>query len=167
MRHGRVLEYVNYFTADVRGNPAKHRRQQVFLDALDTHCQKLTIVKGHYLLKKRQCRNCGDQFTLSEEKETDVNIATQLVADAYEDRFDVAMVISGDSDLVPPIKLVRNRFPDKGIIVAFPPKRQAQKLKDVASSYFVINETVLRISQLPNLVIKKGGIELKKPTDWS
>lgn len=35
---------------------------------------------------------------------TDVNIATAIIVDAYKDAYDMAMLISGDSDLTPPIK---------------------------------------------------------------
>ena len=52
---------------------------------------------------------------------TDVNIAIQLMTDAFDDAFDAALVISGDSDLTTPIRRVRERFPAKRAIVAFPP----------------------------------------------
>ena len=51
---------------------------------------------------------------------TDVNIATQILIDAYQDNFDMAMLISGDSDLVPPIKAVHELFPKKRVFVTFP-----------------------------------------------
>lgn len=38
---------------------------------------------------------------------TDVNIAIQLLGDAFDDKFDVALVISGDSDLTTPVRRVR------------------------------------------------------------
>ena len=44
------------------------------------------------------------------EKMTDVNIATHLIIDAFQDRYDMAMLISGDSDLVPPIKAVHSLY---------------------------------------------------------
>ena len=51
-----------------------------------------------------------------EEKMADVNIANQLLLDAMEGKFDSAFLISGDSDLVPPIRTIKTRFPDKKII---------------------------------------------------
>jgi len=68
--------------------------------------QKLTRVK--YLTSRitrpddkraRQCVKCGSKWIGHEEKMTDVNIATQLLIDAYDDGFDCALVISGDSDV--------------------------------------------------------------------
>ena len=63
-----------------------------------------------FLSKNRECYKCGHKCGQSEEKKTDVNIAVRLLTDVYDDRFDTAIVISGDSDLVPPIKSVRGRF---------------------------------------------------------
>jgi uncharacterized LabA/DUF88 family protein len=60
---------------------------------------------------------------------TDVNIAVQLMGDAFDDAFDVALVVSGDSDLTTPIRRVRERFADKRVIVAFPPRRHSAELK--------------------------------------
>lgn len=44
---------------------------------------------------------------------TDVNIATQIIIDAYQNKYDMAMLISGDSDLDPPIKAVHKNFTQK------------------------------------------------------
>ena len=40
---------------------------------------------------------------------TDVNIATAMLTDAYRDRFDTALLVSADSDLVPPVRAARMR----------------------------------------------------------
>ena len=49
----------------------------------------------------------------SEEKGSDVNLATHLISDAYEEAFDVAVLITNDSDLLAPVELVRNRLGKK------------------------------------------------------
>ena len=41
-----------------------------------------------------------------EEKGSDVNLATYLVADGFRDLYDTAVVVSNDSDLAEPLKLV-------------------------------------------------------------
>jgi uncharacterized LabA/DUF88 family protein len=165
VRGGRLVQ-AKYFTAHVKGNPAKERRQQAFLQALAHHRPGLEIFYGHYLLKQWQCRKCGAVWNIPEEKKTDVNIATRLLGDAYEDRFDVAILVSADSDLVPPVEMIRQLRPDKRIIAAFPPKRKSKHLRQVAHSSFHINEKTLRISQLPNPVVKADGGELCKVPEW-
>ena len=59
----------------------------------------------------------------------DVNIAVQLSTDAFDDRFDTALLISGDSDLTTPLRTVRAKFPAKRLIAVFPPGRQSFELK--------------------------------------
>jgi len=165
VRGGRLVQ-AKYFTARVKGNPLKERRQQVFLHALRHYRPKLEIFYGHYLLKQWQCRKCGTVWQIPEEKKTDVNIATKLLGDAYEDRFDVAILVSADSDLVPPIEMIRAPRPGKRIVVAFPPKRSSKHLRQKAHAAFYINEKTIRISQLPNPVVKDDGGELRRPAEW-
>ncbi len=160
------LVVAKYFTANVKGNPQKELRQQVFLAALTHHRPSLQIIRGHYLLKRWQCRSCGAVWHAAEEKRTDVNIATNLIADAYEDVFDVAILVSADSDLVPPIEMIRSLWPAKRIVVAFPPKRSSKDLRSVAHNIFYINETTIRLSQLPNPVRKADGSHIWKPAEW-
>jgi len=98
---------------------------------------------------------------------TDVCIATELVSDAFLDNFDTAIVVSGDSDLVPPIRKIRQQFPSKRIVVAFPPNRQSANLKQECSGFVTINHVTLKDSQLPPSVPKAGGIILSRPSEWT
>src|SRR5438105_9573589 len=59
---------------------------------------------GHFKRKYRKCNSCGATWIGHEEKETDVAISTNLVADAFRNRFERALIISADSDLGPAIK---------------------------------------------------------------
>lgn len=166
LRPGQLLQAVKYFTADIKAGTEKHRRQQTFLDALATHCTKLQIVRGRYLIKQRQCHRCGNVAQIPEEKKTEVNISSHMLVDAFTDQFDTGLLISGDSDLVPPITMIRKYHPAKRILVGFPPGRKSDDLKKVAHSSFWINQTRLRISLLPNPVTKPNGHTLWKPTQW-
>jgi len=162
----RVLAGVKYFTADIKAGTDKHRRQQTFLDALATHTTKLQIIRGRYLIKKRQCHKCGNIAFVPEEKKTDVNIASHVLVDAFTDQFDVAYLVSGDSDLVPPIEIIKTHHETKRVLVAFPPARQSDELKRAAHAHFWINEQQLRLSQLPNPVTKPNGHQLARPREW-
>jgi hypothetical protein len=62
------------------------------------------------------------------EKMTDVSVATAMLVDAFTDKFDAAFLISGDSDLAPPIQAIRNYFTNKRVIVIFPPKRIPERV---------------------------------------
>jgi uncharacterized LabA/DUF88 family protein len=150
---------VKYFTALVKGDAAKSERQKTYLNALTANCAKLSIEYGHFLFKDKTCRNCGHLTRIPEEKKTDVNIACSMLKDAYSNAFDLAYLISGDSDLVPPVKIVTEL--GKVVIVAHPPKRKSDELCKVASNWFAISEAKIRLSQFPNQI---GSIQ--KPTEW-
>lgn len=160
------LDHCHYFTARIGGNGTQsNHRQSLWLDALATR-PMLTTHFGHYLPKQQTCKSCGATWTIHEEKMTDVNIASQLLVDAHDDLFDVALVISGDSDLTTPIKLVRQRFPNKRVIVAFPPARRSAQLQQTANGTMVIGEDKLRRNLLPNQITTASGYVINRPPQW-
>lgn len=168
LKPGQQLVATHYFTARIRTNgrnAADAKRQTNYIDALAAQ-DNLTVHEGHYLEKTQRCNGCGATWKAYEEKMTDVNIAAQMLADAYEDRFDTAFIISGDSDLTTPIQQVRKRFPDKRLIVVFPPNRQSAQLKKAANGFLSIGEDKLRQNQLPDPVITAGGFALHRPAHW-
>ena len=59
-------------------------------------------------------------FDSLEEKRTDVSIGIWMLDDAYQDRCDNLILVSGDSDLVPAVQMVKSRFPLKKILVYVP-----------------------------------------------
>lgn len=168
LKPDQTLHGVHYFTTRIRDNGHNiqdMRRQGTYLEALGT-LAGIKLHFGHYLEKPRQCRRCGNTWMDYEEKMTDVNIAVQLLADAFNDRFDTAMLISADSDLTTPVQQVRARFPEKRIVVAQPPGRQSSSLTRAANGYFTVGEAKLRQSQLPFVVKRQDGFELHRPEYW-
>ncbi|MBT4120670.1 MAG: NYN domain-containing protein [Candidatus Magasanikbacteria bacterium] len=59
------------------------------------------------------------EFYRMREKGIDVKIATDLIIGALDDRYDTAILISSDSDLIPAIDIVRNRFKKKIEYIGF------------------------------------------------
>lgn len=158
---------VKYFTARVRGNPGSEGRQKTYLNALTANCPNLEIHYGRFLAKQRQCRKCGSGYDLYEEKKTDVNIACHLLADAFADRYDRIYIVSGDSDLVPAVEMMKQMTSRPRIIVANPPKRKSEELCRAADASFSIKEKSLRLSQLPETVISRAGAKLSRPDKWT
>ena len=168
LKPGQQLVATHYFTARIRTNgrnAADAKRQTNYIDALAAQ-DNLTVHEGQYLEKTQRCNGCGATWKAYEEKMTDVNIAAQMLADAYEDRFDTAFIISGDSDLTTPIQQVRKRFPNKRLIVLFPPNRQSAQLKKAANGFLSIGEDKLRQNQLSDPVITASGFALHRPAHW-
>ena len=73
-----------------------------------------------------KCKTCHQVFKTKEEKETDINIALGLVVDGLQDRYDKAILVSADTDLVAAVNKARELSPDKRIFVAVPPGRYAR-----------------------------------------
>lgn len=90
----------------------------------------------------------------------------QLIADALGDTFDVALIISGDSDLSTPLRLIRDRFPTKRVVVAFSPRRSSSELKRLAHGFILIGHNKLEKSQLPDKLAKSAGYVLQCPDNW-
>ena len=160
---GSQLEQIKYFTAMIKVREDKISRQKLYLQALEHHCNNLTIIKGRFLSKRKICRQCNYNNPTFEEKKTDVNIACEMLADAYEDRFDVSFLVSGDSDLVPLVEKVTGM--GKKVIILKPPKRKSIELDLVATNSLDINPNRLKKCLLPaEIPVEKGTITM--PEEW-
>lgn len=161
------LTVTKYFTSLVSGPSGKQERQALYLDALGTvPNDKLLIFHGKYMESPRKCPHCRKEDTVPSEKMTDVNIAVEMLADAYQNRFDMALLISADSDLCAPVRKIRELFPKKRVVLAFPPDRRSSELQKLASAYFVVGRGKLKDSQFPDLICTSSGHMLKKPSSW-
>jgi len=127
LKSGQVLVQVKYFTSHISGPHSKRRRQLAYLEALGTlDAGRFSMSFGKYQDNPRRCGKCGAEESVPAEKMTDVNIAVEMLKDAFQERFDVALLVSADSDLCPLVKAVRTLFPQKAVVAAFPPGRAAR-----------------------------------------
>lgn len=165
LKPGQILTATKYFTTVIKRPDDKRRRQTLFLEALQT-VPSLQIFYGQFLEDFVTCRHCGHTYITHHEKMTDVNISVELMTDAFQNNFDLALLISADSDLVGPLQAVRQSFPHKRVIVAFPPKRSSFALKQIANASLHIGHNELSKSLFPSPVIKDSGIELHCPISW-
>jgi uncharacterized LabA/DUF88 family protein len=116
------------------------------------------VILGQFKQKIRGCPKCFSQYTGHEEKETDVNIALTLIDLAYQDAYDRAILITNDSDQVPSIRKVLERFPNKKITILIPPHtRECNELIQVASSKAKITTDRLGACLLPETVSDASG----------
>jgi hypothetical protein len=84
LQSNQELVEIKYFTSRVSNNPDKQKRQTTYIEALES--VGIKIFYGHYQNDKTECRQCGNIWPTFHEKMTDVNIATQIILDAYQDR---------------------------------------------------------------------------------
>jgi hypothetical protein len=170
--HDNIVK-VHYFTALVDG-PTKPN-QEVYFRALGT-LPLVNIVLGKFKKKQVRCSNsactfAGDRFfAVPEEKRTDVNIAVFLLDDAYQNQCDHSIVVSGDSDLVPAISLLKVRFPQKRVTVYVPSRNPmrgaAVELRSVADKHRTLPLNLLPFSQFSNPLPDGAGGLLHKPASW-
>ena len=168
MKPGQHLNSVKYFTARITRPEGKRKRQNTYLEALGTLDPGVfSVAYGNYQQNQTMCQQCGIPSDVPSEKQTDVNIAVAMLTDAYKDLFDVAFLISADSDLCPVVSAVRALFPKKRVIVMFPPSRSSKELVGVATACFTIGRAKLHESQFPDVVTLPNGFRLSKPGLWT
>jgi uncharacterized LabA/DUF88 family protein len=172
---GHQIDTVKYFTARVsarRDDPDKPTRQQMYLRALRT-LPDLEIIYGSFLshdvpMPLAEPAPTGPRFarvTKTEEKGSDVNIAAHLIHDAHKGLFDVAVLITNDSDLTEPIKIVRRELGLQVGILNPHEQTPSQMLLKHASFVKQIRHGVLAASQFPDVLKDRQGA-FHKPKAW-
>jgi uncharacterized LabA/DUF88 family protein len=168
LREGQELRCTKYFTARISGPSDKQGRQSTYLDALGTLDKNtFKMAFGKYQATPTFCNRCNSSFITSNEKMTDVNIAVAMMEDAFGNEFDTAILVSADSDLCGPVRAIRRLFPNKRVVVAFPPRRRSAELERYATATIVIGKGKLANSQFPDVVYGKDGFQLLRPPKWT
>lgn len=88
----------------------------------------------------------------------------EMFKGAYQDDYDLAILISGDSDLVPPIQSVQSLF-NKKVFVLFPPVRHNRSVASIANGSMILGRGTLSKAQFPN-AIQLPNHTLTKPSIW-
>lgn len=167
------VQCVRYFTAKISArmdDPDAPNRQQTYLDAIEAHCDGLHIHLGHFLVHPTRMRLANPpadgpgsvEVIKTEEKGSDVNLAVHMLNDAWKDMFDVAVVLSNDSDLAEPMRLVREM--GKVVGLATPEGRPVSKeLKGYANFMRPVRIGAVRRCQMPSPI---PGTNIRKPQGW-
>lgn len=166
MRSGHVLAGVRYFSARINRPADKVARQATYLEALQA-VPDIEITLGKYRSDEARCERCCHPRWIDNEKMTDVNIAVAMLLDAAEDRFDIAMLVSGDGDLLPLIQAVQAKYAPKEVWVVPPPNRSHPALLNAAKGRLKLREWILRESQFTQTVLSTSGYPLVRPSEWT
>jgi hypothetical protein len=127
----------------------------------------------------RVIQNCGNTAKLppdhtyaqyvkvkkTEEKGSDVNLASHLLVDGFLGKYEVAVVLTNDSDLVAPIQLVRKELKLKVGVIFPSTERQSKELRRYASFNKTLQKHHLVSSQFPDVIIH-GRSTIIKPKGW-
>jgi uncharacterized LabA/DUF88 family protein len=171
---GDTVDMVRYFTARVSsraGDPDAPRRQQILFNAMET-LPEVQIHYGRFLTKTKRRPVVGtkpprfEEFHDTEEKGSDVNLAVHLVNDGWHKRYDVALVMSQDTDLIEPLRIVSQEL---GLTVGLIWLDGGQPNRNLSqASTFVrhLRHSDLAACQFPDPVTGTDGLPVNRPTTW-
>jgi len=165
---------IAYFTARVNGRPTdpeQPQRQQAYLRALRT-IPRLDIVYGHFLTKRVTMPLAGSppgarqaaRVIKTEEKGSDVNLATHLLWDGFREQYEAAVLVTNDTDLLEPIRIVRREL-GRSVGILQPHTHPSMMLLRHATFVKSIRKGVLAASQFPAVLHDERG-RFTKPASW-
>jgi hypothetical protein len=180
---GHQITKIDYYTARVSGrlDPSAPARQHAYLRALST-LVSVTIHFGNFLASEKwaglvQPPRFKPQITLppgpvpqvayihkTEEKGSDVNLGVHLVRDGFKNDFNTAAVLTNDTDLCEPLRIVSQEL-GLPVVLLTPVTGPAPSLLKIVSSVRHI-QPYLGPSQLPPLISVPGKKTISKPSGW-
>ena len=170
------IDKVRYFTARVSArphDPTQPQRQETYFRALATVPQ-IELHFGHFLTHEVTMPDaaawCAGRYQSvrvikTEEKGSDVNLATHLMMDAFDNLFEVAVIVSNDSDLAEPMRLIKQRFGKTVGILSHRSTRISGKLRPLADFVRSFHSGALVASQFP-VQLRDGNGIFSKPPSW-
>jgi uncharacterized LabA/DUF88 family protein len=84
---------------------------------------------------------------------------------AVKDRYDKAIIISGDTDVLPAVRLVQRDFPAKKIGVVIPIGKASENFRKAADFHYRMREKHLQVSLLVDPYAHPDG-SLSCPANW-
>jgi uncharacterized LabA/DUF88 family protein len=166
------IQSIKYFTATVSArphDPQKPLRQQIYLRALQT-IPNLSIILGHFLTHSCRMVVTGTNppqkvwVDKTEEKGSDVNLAAHLLRDAFNGLFEVAVLITNDSDLLEPVRIVRQDL-KLAVGILNPHQHHSAVLQPQATFMKRIRQSDLAACQFPAIMQDAKG-RFHKPAIW-
>ena len=102
----------------------------------------------------------------SEEKGSDVNLATRLLVDGFNREYEQAVRVSNDADFSGAIRYVRDHLGLRVTLVNPDPRNMSPRDLSNAATYVKrLRKSHLRRSQLPDTLTDAVGT-INKPANW-
>jgi uncharacterized LabA/DUF88 family protein len=163
MRSSDILHSIVYFTslAYWRGDAVK--RHQIFLQACVV--RGITVVLGKFKEKTFPCPFCYKNIIRHEEKATDVNLALHAYRFAAQG-IEQVILVTGDTDLIPAIRMIKSDFSDTRVVIVFPYRRDNRELENEADFYHKTRKEILHSFRLPDRIQKTNGKFITCPSQW-
>lgn len=167
-----TIQVIKYFTARVNArtyDPQQPVRQQMYLRALRT-LPNISIFYGHFLTHKCRMALTGVVpvqkvwVDKTEEKGSDVNLASHLLMDGFLKTYELAVLVTNDSDLAEPVRMVINQL-KLPVGILNPHQHHSQQLKTLATFIKRIRQSDLIAAQFPATLTDSVG-RFNKPAAW-
>lgn len=131
-------------------------------------CEGVLVRTGHFVNEDRDCRGCGNAWKHPSEKEGDINVAINLLRDAFHNVYDHAYLLTADSDQVATIRMFKAEFPHKNLTVVVPPGRERSKHLHAASpnGSIQLNENHIDRAVMRQIVMKAGVGSVRRPFEY-
>lgn len=121
---------------------------------------------GSFKVKMVTCHLCGKESRHHEEKETDVAIAAKLFELCHSGAAASFVLVTGDTDLVPAVKVCRKLFPEVSIFCVFPYQRVNDDLRRFSHASFKLTRENYLTNQYPSPLRLSDGTMVTRPTEW-
>jgi uncharacterized LabA/DUF88 family protein len=166
LKEDQELIEVNYFSARQKDTGKRDRQDLLF--SANKNSKGFNLILGRYQTKDLNCNSCGSNIRSFEEKQTDVHIASKMIRDVALDKCDISVLVSADSDLCPPLDIIRELNPQHKLFVYFPPKRSSFDLKSKADSVIDLDRFEARFKKflLPERITLSNGYVVVRPDKW-
>lgn len=116
----------------------------------------LEIIEGRQVIRKIEGTefNINDPGTYTtEEKETDINLATHMIAKGFQNAYDIAILVSGDTDYVSVIKTLHDL--GKIIVLAHFPHQNVSKYQGLIDDEIELTDDLLDQAAVKHSKTKK------------
>ncbi len=191
---------IRYFTAPPLKEESK-KLQRNYFKALKSRIPEFSFLDGFFYKEVKKMRRAEYPYNevlvkKTEEKQSDVNLATEMLNDAWLDRYDCAILVSGDSDMAAAIRHIKENastgalpkkflgvivpaYTKKGIVYAEGLKKEkpdfirviaSDKIRAIDGNLIagmdINTEDLLKKCQMPYAVTGKNGKIIRKPPEW-
>ncbi len=171
------INRIRYFTARISARPGDAgapARQETYLRAIAT-LPSVSVHFGHFQQTKVRMPLVNPalgheklvKVYKTEEKGSDVNLATYLLLDAFRHDCDLAVVISNDSDLEAPIRVAMKELGiPVGLLNPHPAWSRSRDQLNLGPAFFKqIRANAIKASQFPEALSDDNGT-FRRPAGW-
>ncbi len=175
IRTSEEIVAIKYFTSPVKGRPERSAgRQKTYIDALKT-TPRVRVIMGGFAsqpvdCRVRECAHAERKYRILQEKKTDVALGIHMVSDAMRGDIDRVILVSGDSDMIPALRMIKSESPGITTTVYVPSfdgsTEPCVEIRRAADKDRNLPAELLSRALFPDEIALPGGGKIKKPRGW-